>query len=145
MERGNKEKILELIEEMEEKNFQIKKYITSLAILSRKDLLNEISLDIINNNSLLREIIGTKGKIISKGYQEKPNFIDVIIDGIIEKIHESPHKIIFCLNEFLDLFHNQISEKDKDVIMQSLKDEKNEEKLKEKMISLASIFNLNLS
>ena len=75
MERGNKEKILELIEEMEEKNFQIKKYISSLAILSRKDLLNEISLDIINNNSLLREIIGAKGKIISKGYQEKPNFI----------------------------------------------------------------------
>ncbi len=145
MERGNKEKILELIGEMEEKNFQIKKYISSLAILSRKDLLNEISLDIINNNSLLREIIGTKGKIISKGYQEKPNFLDVIIDGIIEKIHENPQKIVFYLNEFLDLFHNQISEKDKDVIMQSLKDEKNEEKLKEKMISLASIFNLNLS
>jgi len=144
MERGNKEKILELIEEMEEKNSQIEKYISSLVILSRKDLLNEISLDIINNNSLLREIIRTKGKIISKGFQEKPDFLEEIINGIIEKINESPHKIVFCLNEFLDLFQDQISEKDKDVILKSLKDEKNEGKLKEKMISLANIFNLNL-
>jgi len=144
MERGNKEKILELIEEMEEKNSKIEKYISSLVILSRKDLLNEISLDIINNNSLLREIIRTKGKIISKGFQEKPDFLEEIINGIIEKINESPHKIVFCLNEFLDLFQDQISEKDKDVILKSLKDEKNEGKLKEKMISLANIFNLNL-
>lgn len=144
MERGDKEKIIELIEEMEEKNSQIEKYISSLAILSRKDLLNEISLDIINNNLLLREIIGTKGKLISKGIQEKPNFLNEIVNGIIQKIHETPHKIVFFLNEFLDLFHDQISEKDKDVILKSLKDEKDEAKLKEGMISLANIFNLNL-
>ena len=144
MERGNKEKILELIEEMEKKNSQIKKCISSLVILSRKDILNEISLDIINNNPLLREIIGVKGKIISEGSQEKLNTLDEIINGFIEKIHEIPNKKVFFLNEFLDLFHDQISEEDKEVILKSLKDEKNEEKLKERMISLANIFNLNL-
>ncbi len=144
MERGDKEKIIELIEEMEEKNSQIEKYISSLAILSRKDLLNEISLDIINNNLLLREIVGTKGKIISGDNQEQVSSDDVIINNILGKIRESPHKIVFFLNEFLDLFQDQISEKDKDVIMKSLKDEKNEAKLKEGMISLANIFNLNL-
>ena len=144
MERGDKEKIIELIEEMEEKNSQIEKYISSLAILSRKDLLNEISLDIINNNLLLREIVGTKGKIISGDNQEQVSSDDVIINNILGKIRENPHKIVFFLNEFLDLFHDQISEKDKDVILKSLKDEKNEAKLKEGMISLANIFNLNL-
>lgn len=144
MERGNKEKILELIKEMEKKNSQIKKCISSLVILSRKDILNEISLDIINNNPLLREIIGVKGKIISEGSQEKLNTLDEIINGFIEKIHEIPNKKVFFLNEFLDLFHDQISEEDKEVILKSLKDEKNEEKLKERMISLANIFNLNL-
>ncbi len=33
---------------------------------------------------------------------------------------------------------------DKDVILKSLKDEENQEKLKERMVSLVNIFNLNL-
>ena len=144
MERGTKEKILDMIEEMEEKNSQIEKYISSLSILSRKDILKEISQDIINNNPLLQEIIGIKGKIISGDNQEKINSDDDIIDNILGKIQENPHKKVFFLNEYLDLFQDQISEKDKEVILKSLRYEKNEEKLKEGMLSLANIFNLNL-
>ena len=144
MERGTKEKILDMIEEMEEKNSQIEKYILSLSILSREDILKEISQDIINNNPLLQEIIGIKGKIISGDNQEKINSDDDIIDNILGKIQENPHKKVFFLNEYLDLFQDQISEKDKEVILKSLRDEKNEEKLKEGMLSLANIFNLNL-
>lgn len=144
MERGTKEKILDMIEEMEEKNSQIEKYISSLSILSRKEILKEISQDIINNNPLLQEIIGIKGRIIPSNNQEKINSEDDIIDNILGKIQENPHKKVFFLNEYLDLFQDQISEKDKEVILKSLRDEKDEEKLKERMLSLATIFNLNL-
>ncbi len=144
MERGTKEKILDMIEEMEEKNSQIEKYISSLPILSRKEILKEISQDIINNNPILQEIIGIKGKIIPSDNQEKVSSDDDIIDNILGKIQETPHKKVFFLNEYLDLFQDQISEKDKEVILKSLRDEKNEAKLKEGMISLSNIFNLNL-
>ena len=144
MERGNKEKILEMIKDMEDKNSQIEEYISSLSILSRKDILKEISQHIINNNPLLQEIIAKKDGIISNDKQEKTNSLSDVIDGYINNIQKDPHKIVFFLSEFLDLFQDQISEKDKDVILKSLKDEKNEGKLKEGMLSLANIFNLNL-
>jgi len=144
MERGTKEKILDMIEEMEEKNSQIEKYISSLSILSRKDILKEISQDIINNNPLLQEIIGKKGSLIPSNNQERVSSDDDIIDTIISKIQENPHKKVFFLNEYLGLFQDQISEKDKEVILKSLRDEKNEAKLKEGMLSLVTIFNLNL-
>jgi len=144
MERGNKEKILEMIKDMEDKNSQIEEYISSLSILSRKDILKEISRHILNNNPLLQEIIAKKDGIISNDKQEKTNSLSDVIDGYINNIQKDPHKIVFFLSEFLDLFQDQISEKDKDVILKSLKDEKNEGKLKEGMLSLANIFNLNL-
>ena len=144
MERGKKEKILEMIKDMEDKNSQIEEYISSLSILSRKEILTEISQHIINNNPLLQQIIGKKEGIISSDNQEKAHSLDNMINGYVNKIQKDPHKMVFFLSEFLDLFHDQISEKDKDVILKSLKDEKNEEKLKERMRSLANIFNLNL-
>ena len=144
MERGNKEKILEMIKEIEKKNSHMEEYISNLSILSRKDILKEITQDIINNNSLLQEIMGTKEKIISNNKKEKKYSFDYIIDGYLNKIQKNPHKKVIFLIEFLDLFKEQISEKDKDVILKSLKDEKNTEKLRERMVSLAHIFNLNL-
>jgi len=144
MERGNKEKILEMIKDMEDKNSQIEEYISSLSILSRKDILKEISQHIINNNPLLQEIIAKKDGIISSDKQEKTYSLNDMIDGYINNIQKDPHKIVFFLSEFLDLFQDQISEKDKEVILKNLKDEKNEEKLKDRMLSLANIFNLNL-
>jgi len=144
MERGNKEKILEMIKEIEKKNSHMEEYISNLSILSRKDILKEITQDIINNNSLLQEIMGTKEKIISNNKKEKNYSFDYIIDGYLNKIQKNPHKKVIFLIEFLDLFKEQISEKDKDVILKSLKDKKNKEKLRERMVSLAHIFNLNL-
>ncbi len=144
MERGNKEKILEMIKEIEKKNSHMEEYISNLSILSRKDILKEITQDIINNNSLLQEILGTKEKIISNNKKEKNYSLDYIIDGYLNKIQKNPHKKVIFLIEFLDLFKEQISEKDKDVILKSLKDKKNNEKLRERMVSLAHIFNLNL-
>ena len=144
MERENKEKILEMIKEIENKNLYIEEYISNLSILSRKDILKEITQDIINNNLLLQEIVGTKENIISRNKKEKNNSFNQLIEVYLNKIQEIPHKNIIFLIEFLDLFKEQISEKDKDVILKSLKDEKNQDKLRERMVSLANIFNLRL-
>lgn len=143
MERGNKEKILEMIKAIETKNSEMEDYISNLSILTRNDMLKEITRDIINNNSLLQELIGTEDKIISTEKTEKTSF-DYVIEGFINKIQKEPYKKVIFFREFLELFQDRISEKDKEVILKSLKDEKNDEKLRERMVSLASIFKLNL-
>lgn len=141
MERGNKEKIIEMIKAIENKNSEMEEHISNLSILSRNDMLKKITQDIINNNSLLQELIGTEMYIISSEETEK-NSSSYIIEGYINKIQKNPYKKVIFLREFLGLFQEQISEIDKDVILKSLKDEKNEEKLREEMISLANIFKL---
>lgn len=141
MERGNKEKIIEMIKAIENKNSEMEEYISNLSILSRNDMLKKITQDIINNNSLLQELIGTEMYTISSEETEK-NSSSYIIEGYINKIQKNPYKKVIFLREFLGLFQEQISEMDKEVILKSLKDEKNEEKLREEMISLANIFKL---
>lgn len=141
MERGNKERIIEMIEEIENKNLKMEEYISNLSILSRNDMLKKITKDIINNNSILQEIIGTETQVITSEEIEK-NSAEFIIESYIIKIQKDPYKKVIILREFLELFQDRISEKDKEVILKSLKDEKNKDKLREEMISLANIFKL---
>ncbi len=143
MERGVKEKIIEMIKAIENKNSQMEKYISNLSILSRNEMLKRITQDIIDNNSILQEIIGTKTQVISSKDIGKSSS-EIIIEKYINKIQEDPYKKVIFLRDFLGLFQERISEIDKEVILKSLKDEKNEEKLREEMLSLANIFNLNL-
>ncbi|MFX0104944.1 MAG: hypothetical protein ACFE75_05595 [Candidatus Hodarchaeota archaeon] len=143
MESGNKEKILEMIKAIEKKNSEMEEYISNLSILSRNDILKEITQDIIKNNSLLQELLGSEDKNISVGKRGKISF-NQIIDGFINKIQKDPHKKVIFLREFMELFQDRIFEKDKEVILKSLKDEKNNEELREKMVSLANTFKLNL-
>jgi len=143
MERGNKEKILEMIKAIESKNSEMEDFISNLSIPTRNDMLKEISREIISNNSLLQEILGTEEKIVISENQEIISF-DHVINGFITKIQQNPYKKIIFLREFLELFQDRVSETDKDVILQSLKDEKNDEKLREEMVSLANIFKINL-
>ena len=143
MESDNKEKILQMINAIEKKNLEMDEYIANLSIYTRNDMLKEISQDIISNNHLLQEILGTEEKIVINEKQETLSF-DHLVNGYIGKIQQNPYKKVIFLREFLDLFKDRISEKDKDVILQSLKDEKDNEKLSEEMISLATIFKLDL-
>jgi hypothetical protein len=140
---GNKEKILGIIKEIENKNTEISEYLSSLKILPRNEMLKEITRDIINNNPLIQELLGSGAKIISKEKKEKAS-IENIIEGYFNKIQKYPNKKIIFLSEFLDLFQDLITEKDKDVILNSLKDEENKDKLKERMMFLANTFKLNL-
>lgn len=143
MESENKEKILEMIKSIEDKNSEMKDFISKLSILSRNEMLKDITRDIIKNNSFIRELLETEDEIISGGSQDNLS-LDYIIEGYIVKIHKNPHKKIIYLKEYLELFQDLISEKDKEVILKSLKDEKNEEKLKERMVFLATTFELKL-
>jgi len=142
MERGNKEKIIEMIKAIENKNSEMEKYISTLSILSRNDMLKKITQNIIDNNVILQELIGSETKVISREETEK-NSSDYIIESYLNKIQKDSYKKVIFLREFLELFQDRISEIDKEVILKSLKDEENEEKLREEMISLANIFKLS--
>ena len=139
MERGNKDKILRMIDQIEKKNSEIERYISSLSILTRNESLKEIMNDIIEKNNILQEIEGSKIPHLHTVTNEKTNFLHEIVDNYISKIQENPVKKILYLREFLDNFKS-ISKNDKEVIINSLQDEKNKDKLKEKMTSLVTIF-----
>ena len=139
MERGNKDEILNMIKEIEKKNSEIEKYLSKLSILSRNETLKNIMNNIIESNSILQEIEKSKGEHQHTEGNEQVNALQNLVDNFISKIQEKPTKKIIYLREFLENFPS-ISNNDKDVIINSLKDEKNKDKLREKMSSLVSIF-----
>ena len=139
MERGNKDKILEMIDEIEKKNSEIKRYISSLSILTRNESLKEIMNDIIGKNQILQEIEGSRRPHLHPVINDNSNLLREIVNKSFVKIQENPAKKIIYLREFLDNFKS-ISKDDKEVILNSLQDEKNKDKLKEKMTSLVTIF-----
>jgi len=139
MEKGNKDRILDFIREIKDKNSKMEEYLSSLPILSREDMLKEIARKIIENNKVLHEIIGSKEKILSGDAKEKIHTIEERIDSVISNIQENEIKKVIYLREFIDTFQ-EISDNDKNVIIQSLKDEEDINLLKEKMLSLSNIF-----
>ncbi len=144
MEKGNLDKILSKIKGIEKKNIEFQKLISTLEIPSRNNMLKEISNDIIRNNKLFKELqVETTGIIVAKKEIENISNYNLIEETVLN-IQNNPSKKIIFLREFLNKMEG-ISENDKDVLLQSLNDEKIEiEELKEKMLSLANIFNLKI-
>ncbi|MFX1376639.1 MAG: hypothetical protein ACFFA0_12585 [Promethearchaeota archaeon] len=139
MERENKDEILNKIKEIEKKDLEIEKYLSSLSILSRNETLKDIMSRIIEKNSILQEIEKSKGEHLHTKTKDQANNILDLVDNFISKIQEKPIKKIIYLRKFLENFPS-ISNNDKDVIINSLKDEKNKDELREKMTSLVKIF-----
>ncbi len=144
MEKGNLDKILSKIKGIEKKNVEFQKLISTLEIPSRNNMLKEISNDIIKNNKLFKELqVETTGIIVAKDEIENISHYNLIEEAVL-KIQNNPSKKIIFLQEFLNKMEG-ISENDKSVLLQSLNDEKIDiEELKEKMLSLANIFNLKI-
>ena len=141
MEKGNFEKIFQMIEGIEEKNSQLAKYLKNLSLSSRNKMLKEIVRDVVSNNELIKQL----GIPIETMYsKEKINesLIDNVVTDIVVNIQTNETKKVIYLREFLSMFQ-EISDNDKSVILQSLKDEK-AENLKEKMLSLVDMFNLRI-
>ena len=139
MEKENKGKILNMIREVENKNSEIEDYISNLQILSRNETLKDIMKDIIEKNTVLQEIEKSKGEHSHLEVKKETNELQTLVESYISKIQENATKKIIYLREFLDNFQS-ISSSDKDVILNSLKDEKDKNKLREKMSSLVNIF-----
>ncbi|MFW9940258.1 MAG: hypothetical protein ACFFFT_04405 [Candidatus Thorarchaeota archaeon] len=139
MERGNKDEILNMIEQIEKKKIEMDESLSKLSILSRNETLKKIMNNIIKSNSILREIEKSKGEHQHLEVKELANTLQNLVENYISKIQEAPTKKIIYLREFLENFPS-ISNSDKDVIINSLKDEKNKDKLREKMSSLVNIF-----
>jgi hypothetical protein len=141
MEKGNFEKIYQMIESIEEKNSQLEKYLKNLPFSSRNKMLKEIVRDVVSNNELIRQL----GIPIETMYTKETvseSLIENVVADIVVNIQNNETKKVIYLREFLSMFQ-EISENDKSVILQSLKDEKGDN-LKEKMLSLVNMFNLRI-
>ncbi|KON28793.1 hypothetical protein AC481_00010 [miscellaneous Crenarchaeota group archaeon SMTZ-80] len=137
------DRILELIEEIQNKNSEIEKLVSNMNILSRNDILKQISQDIIEKNEIFKEPEFHKEKDYKPEHvSDSDSSITNVIDNVIINIQKYPTKRVIYLRIFLERFH-EISEHDKTVILQSIKDEKTED-LKEKLLSLVNAFKLEM-
>lgn len=135
---GKLGKVLSMIKGIERNNLEFENYISNLNIYSRTNLLKEISFNIIKNSKIFQELnIDCKNVLVAKEKKEEiltNNFIEVTI----LKIRNNPMKKIIFLREFLDNLED-VSQNDKDVILQSLKN-KDDEELNQEMSNLVQIF-----
>ena len=130
-----------MVKIIEEKNSDLEDILKNIDILSRKEALQEIYLQIVNNNSLIQEVQKKKGLICGETVEKDSGSTHSFIDSIIANIENNLSKKVFFLRDFLDKF-DDISENDKNVLLKSLEDMKIEE-LKNKMKALTEIFNIN--
>ena len=141
MERENLSKALSLIEDLERKNEEIDEILSNLPLTSRSELLQEITRDIIEQNSIIKEHGINKENICDPEASDQENLsINLVIDNLISNIQKNPSKKVFFLRLFLERFR-EISDQDKNVVIQSIKDEDPKE-LKEKILSILNVFKL---
>jgi len=143
MKRENFDQIINLISTTEKSNEEINLLISNLTIPTRNELLKEITSQIIRRNPFLNDV-----KILNELSSDiepevtEPDSIESLLDNLILNIQNNPFKKVIFLKLFLDRFQ-EISEQDKNVIIQSVKDESIED-IKEKLISLVRVFKLDL-
>ena len=139
MEKQQVDKILSQIRDIEDKSLEIDKIISEMEVPNRDKILEEILKDIIRCNTLFQSLEISQ-EILSKNKVSEPESMQTVIENLISNIKKTPNKKILFLRLFLERFE-EISEKDKNVILQSLKDD-DHEKIKEKLVSLISVFKL---
>ena len=142
MESSNLKKIISMIKGIEKKTSELENFLTTLPILTRNSMLKEIYEDTLKNNKFFQELGVSKEKIDRPEYLKESLLIENIIEDIISNIKENPSKKVIYLKEFLKLFQ-EISDNDKMVILQSLKD-KDPSELEKQIMSLTKIFKVKL-
>ncbi len=141
MDKEQAKEALSLIKGIENKQLEIERFFSNLNISSRDEIIKEFIIEILRNNSLFKELDITQ-EILNNSKSKDSHSNETIIDYLISNIQNNPSKKIVYLKLFLDKF-NEISDQDKHVILQSIKNEKNED-LKEKLLSLVRVFNVKL-
>lgn len=132
---------ISIIKLIDQKNLEIEKALSELPILSRNDMLIEITNDIIKQHKILQEEGYSKEDMCAFETADM-NSISIILESLILDIKKTPSKKILYLRSFLDKFH-EINEQDKNVIIQSIQDE-NPENLKDKLLSLMNVFKIEI-
>ncbi len=133
--------IKSLLRDIDKKKLDLELYIQNLSIPSRNEMMKEIISEIILKNSFFKELSIPIEKIYDKN-KKKQGRIQDIVDELIINIKNTPNKKVIYLREFLNLF-KEIYETDRNVILQSLKDEEIEN-LKDKIISLVEMFQIDI-
>ena len=143
MEREIVDKALSILKDLDEKNLKIEELLSDMSISSRNDLLRDITRDIIERNNLIKEH-GLSNEFFCEPLSSNPDVISInsLLENLVSNIEKNPFKKIIYLRLFLDRFHD-ISEQDKKVIIQSVKDE-DTKGLKVKMLSLINVFKLEI-
>jgi len=143
MEREIVDKALSILKDIDEKNIKIEELLSDMSISSRTDLLRDITRDIIEKNNLIKEH-GLSSEFICAPISSDPKVISInsLLDNLVSNIEINPSKKVIYLKLFLDRFHD-ISDQDKKVIIQSVKDE-DTKGLKAKMLSLVNVFKLEI-
>ncbi|MBY8980773.1 MAG: hypothetical protein KGD72_10305 [Candidatus Lokiarchaeota archaeon] len=141
MERENILKTLSLIEDFEQKNLKIDEILSNLPISSRNELLQEITRDIIEQNSIIKEHgFANENTCDPESPTQKNSSLNLVIDNLVSNIQKNPSKKVLYLRLFLERFRD-ISDQDKNVVIQSIKDE-DSKGLKEKILSILKVFKL---
>jgi len=134
-------KTLSLIEDFEQKNVKIDEILSILPISSRNELLEEITRDIIEQNSIIKEHGFAKENTCDpESPTQEISSINLLIDNLVSNIQKNPSKKVLYLRLFLERFRD-ISDQDKNVVIQSIKDE-DSKGLKEKILSILKVFKL---
>ena len=139
MEQQHIEKILSKVRTIEEENIELDQIICEMEVPNRDKILEEILLDIIRSNALLQSL-DISQEILSKSNVTEPESLQTVINNLLSSIKKMPNKKVIVLRTFLERFE-EISEQDKNVIVQSLKDD-NYDAIKEKLLSLINAFKL---
>ncbi len=137
------DKVISLITNNKITNDNINNLISALDVPTRNDMLKDITSQILQSNQYLSDF-GTSNELIldTDKVTTEPNSIESLFDNLIINIQKNPIKKVIFLKLFLDRFH-EITEQDKNVIIQSVKDEA-PENIKEKLISLVKVFKLEI-
>ena len=112
-----------LFESTQNKGEDRNEILSNLPIPSRSELLHEISLNIFEQNRIIKEH-GVPEEIISdlKSKKKEISREELLIDNLISNIQKNPSKKVIYLRLFLDRFRD-LSDQDKNVIIKSIEDE----------------------
>jgi hypothetical protein len=139
MEKQQIEKILSKIRSIENENVELDQVISEMEVPNRDKILEEILMDIIRSN-LLFQSLDISQEILSKNKVTELESVQTVINNLLSNIRKMPNKKVIFLRSFLERFE-EISEQDKNVILQSLKDDDYDD-IEEKIISLINAFKL---
>lgn len=133
MEQKILDTILSMLQKIKAQDEELVMFLSQNCELTRDQILEGISQTIVNNR--LSDLGFSQDDICSTDIKKRE--FEHTIDQIVANVEQDPSKKVLYLRDFFDLFE-EISEQDKNVMLQSFKGVKLED-LKSKMHSFAKM------